>query len=102
MTKDSQLESAITSAVTAAANAAVVQTDISYIKKDVAEIKAALRDMSGTFVVRGEHEDVLKNISDHESRLRTIEENMFKYLGIAAVVSAILTIAIGAVINYFL
>lgn len=97
--KDKQLESAITSAVTAAANAAVVQTDIGYIKKDIAEIKQAVRDMPGIFLTVNEFKEHTKISDDHEKRIRVIEENMWKWIGISSIATAVAMMVISYVLK---
>lgn len=102
-TKDSsKLENAIAAAATAASNAASVQKDIEYIKKDIGEIKNAVKEMTMSFVTQAAFQDTANTATDHEKRLRLIEENMWKWVGIGTIVSVVVTTVIATIIKNYL
>ena len=70
---------------------AVVATDTSWMKKSLAGIEETLRVISSDFVSNSRFLESEKNQNDMEKRLRVIEENMWKWIGSASAIGAILT-----------
>ncbi len=60
----------------------------SYLRRDIDEIKASLKILSVGFVSRTDFEEHLKADEDHESRIRSLEKNMWKWVGASSVISA--------------
>lgn len=86
----------------AAANvsSAVLANNVEYIKSDITEIKQTLKEMTGTFVTKGEFIEVMKVQQDHEVRTRAIEQNMWKWMGMATVLSSVVGIVVGFILKY--
>jgi hypothetical protein len=86
----------------AAISAAVVSTNIDYIKRDIAEIKENMKDVLGRFVTQQDFAEHIKVDVDHEERIRTIEQNMWKWIGASSVAGALISSILGVVIKTFL
>ena len=96
------IEAAIASAVTAAANAATVQNDITWMKKSLTGIEQTLKDMNSAFVTQSAFQDTANTTTDHEKRLRTIEENMWKWIGIFTILSVALSTTVATIVKNFI
>jgi hypothetical protein len=79
--------------------AAVVSTNIEYIKGDIADIKQAIKELSGAYPTKAEFAALGLKVDDHERRTRTLEQNMWKWVGIASVLSPLLLSGLGQVIK---
>jgi hypothetical protein len=79
---------------------AVVATDTSWMKKSLTRVEETLSTMSNSFVSQADHKDVLNQLSDHETRIRTLENNMLKWMGGIAVITFIITIAVSFLLKF--
>lgn len=68
---------------------AVNTSETSNIKATIGEIKSDVRDIKINSVTQEQHNEVLKIITDHEARLRTIETAITKLMtwGAAALIA---------------
>jgi len=91
-------------AVSTAATIANTVTDIKlgYIQRDVGEIKQSLKEMSGVFATKIETVEMSKIQVDHESRIRTIEQNMWKGIGLFSFISSLIGIIGGWIVSHLL
>ena len=90
---------AIVTAATAAATsaaAALVGKDIEYIKRDIGDIKQALKEQNNIFVSQQEHGELSKKVDDHEQRIRIME----RYVWIAIGGGYIINMVIGFYLLY--
>lgn len=82
---------------------AVMGNDISYIKKDIGEIKESIKDISKQHITRAEFVEFVESFNrtstDHERRLRIIEENMWKWVGMSIVFSSVMAIGISVLVK---
>ncbi len=74
---------------------ASMQKDISWIRDILTELKTDFKGISASFTSKSAFVELEKQVDDHEKRIRTIEENMWKWLGVASVVTSVITIIIG-------
>lgn len=65
--------------------------NIQYIQKDILEIKQSLKDINTLYVTQTEFVEHLKDDADHELRIRTIEQSMWKWLGISTTAGMVLS-----------
>ncbi len=77
-----------------AVETAVMAKNIDSIKIDVSEVKQTLKELFGVFVTKIEFTDVSKIQVDHESRIRVIEANMWKWLGMSSVIASLVAIIV--------
>jgi hypothetical protein len=49
---------------------------LSYIRRDVDEIKVTLKDLKNSYITQEEFTEHVKIADDHESRIRTLEESV--------------------------
>ena len=86
-----------------AKDVAVAGNDIARIKTDIGEIKEGIKDISKQFPTRAEFLEVIKVINettaDHERRMRIIEENMWKWVGMSIVFSSVMAIGISVLVK---
>lgn len=80
---------------------ALINNNISFIQSDVKEIKQSIKELSGVFVTKSEHLEILKVQEDHEHRTRAIEQNMWKYVGIYSAVSFIVATVTPFILRLF-
>jgi hypothetical protein len=76
-------------AESASVAAATMGTDIGYIKRDIGEIKAAIKDMGSTFVTESTHSEVVSVQKDHEDRIRSIEKYVWIAIGALYILNAV-------------
>lgn len=76
-----------------------VSIHLSYIRRDIFDIRQTLTDMRNAYVTRSDYEEHLKADDDHEERIRSLERSYWKYIGASGAVSAIITILGGYFIN---
>jgi hypothetical protein len=79
---------------------AVVATDTSWMKKSLTGIEATLNDMSKAFVTAVQHQEVCKNISDHEIRLTALEGANIKNVVLLSVGIGILTLLTSLIVYH--
>lgn len=65
---------------------------LSYVRRDIDEIKAILKDMKSGYVTRSDFDDHLGVANDHELRIRIIEKNMWKWSGISGVLGGAIAV----------
>ena len=65
--------------------------NISYIQKDMADVKQSLKEITGMYVTNKDFADYIKTSDDHENRIRKMEENMWRWVGISSVVASVIT-----------
>lgn len=73
---------------------AIVGSDISYIKKDIAEIKEVLKNQELGQVSKEEFKIQQEMSKDHENRVRSIESNVLKWMGGLAVGNGVVSIIV--------
>ncbi len=73
---------------------------LSYIRRDIDEIKGGIKDLKNSYVSRVDFDEHLKIDEDHEERLRTIEQSMWKYIGYSSAISSFVGIGGAFLIQY--
>lgn len=81
---------------------AIMSNDIGYIKSDIKDIKISIEKLSGVFASKAEMVEVNKIQVDHENRIRTGEQSMWKYLGASAVITIIVSIVLPLILKLFI
>lgn len=102
---DEEAKSVLAASTTAATSAAIAAAksaadvvsatmgkDISYIQKDISEMKMSLKEIAIGYVTVADFKDHLRIDTDHENRLRTLEQAMWKNIGLSSTIGA--TVAI--------
>lgn len=79
---------------------ATVTVDIAYIRRDIGELKTAVRELGGQFPTKAEFVELVKSGADREVRIRSLEQNQWKAIGMASVVSAVLSIVIAYLLKF--
>lgn len=90
-----------------------VAIHLSYIRRDIdeiksnqsknnTEIKTAITNLQNSYITRVDFDNHLKTDEDHETRLRVIEENMWKRIGATGLISSIGSAVLLATIEYVL
>jgi tRNA U34 5-carboxymethylaminomethyl modifying GTPase MnmE/TrmE len=92
-------ELATTTSNTAVVLATKTAESIDWIKQGLSRIETKLETMDKAFVTSVQHQEVLSELNDHETRIRTIESNMLKWMGGIAALTAVLTMGIGIVLK---
>lgn len=83
---------------------------MSYIRRDVDELKTLqnkqhtetiekLNEMQSSYPTRKEFEEFTKIVSDHETRIRTLEKTMWKWIGIASTIGAVASLIVQVVLK---
>lgn len=75
---------------TAAVNAAIVANDISYIKKDITEIKNSINSFPTIFISRSEFDTTKELVKEHSKQLEQMERIMYLGIGGLTVITFIL------------
>lgn len=83
-------EALVKVAAEAASAQAKMTVDIGYIKSDISTIKTDMKAAQVYYASSASLINVNRLISDHETRLRTIETNMWKLVGGLSVLSALI------------
>ncbi len=78
---------------------ATISTDLSWMKKSLSGIEQTLKEMSGVFVSTTIFSENQKMTDDHETRIRSIENNMGKWMGAIGVITFIITIAVSYILK---
>lgn len=65
---------------------------LSYIRRDIDEIKLTLRELGGQFVTSVDYAEHLKSHQDHEERIRVLEESRWKVVGATGIIVGLITI----------
>ena len=82
---------ALTKVATEAASAQVkLAADVEYIKATIGEIKADMKAAQVYYATSVAVKDANDCIKDHETRLRSMESSMWKFVGAFSVISAII------------
>ena len=63
--------------------------NIQYIQKDILEIKQTLKDINTSYVSTSEFAEHILTDNDHENRIRAIEQNMWKWMGMSTILGAV-------------
>lgn len=90
-----------------------VAVHLAYIRRDIDEIKVnqdknnldlkeSIKDLKNGFVTHTEFAETEKITDDHENRIRTIEKNMWKWIGMSSIISSFGGGIIIALIEHFL
>lgn len=61
---------------------------LSYIRRDVDQILVTLKDLKKDFVSRADFDEHTEVTKDHETRIRLLERNMWRWVGASSVISA--------------
>lgn len=106
VTAQRAVELATTAAATATALAnktsettAIISNDISWMKKSLAGIEITLKEMTGAFVTSIRFGEFERDAQDRETRIRALEQNMWKLVGMTSVITTIITISLGFVLK---
>ncbi len=78
---------------------AVVANDVSWMKKSLEGIELKLNEMEKAFVTATQHQEVLNEIADHESRIRVIETRTWIWVGGLAVLTFLIPILLKVFFN---
>jgi hypothetical protein len=72
---------------------AIIGNNIEYVKKDIAEIKASIKDLSGVYLTKQEYDDSRRQLLDRLSQLEQ-SSNLWKWLSptLSAIITAVLTL----------
>lgn len=73
-----------------------------YVRRDVGEIKSTLSDMKNGFVTRVDFDEHLKSDTDHENRIRTIEQSTWKNLGFSSAIGAVISLIGASLIQHYI
>lgn len=90
-----------------------VSVHLSYIRRDIdqirtdltknsQEVKGAIDELRNAYVTRTDFSEHEKKDEDHETRIRTIEKTLWKYVGASSVISAIASASLVALVQYFI
>lgn len=85
-----------------AAKTAEISLNITYIQRDILEIKQQLKEQGGSSVTMRDFQEHLRNGKDHETRIRVLEQSMWKQVGMSSVISSVIAVVITILIKYFL
>lgn len=77
-----------------------VAIHLSYLRRDIYTLSNKIDNISVNFVTINDFREHLKADDDHEQRIRTLEQAMWKYIGTASVISGIITSGLGLFIQY--
>lgn len=71
---------------------AIINNNISFIQKDISEIKVAFKELSGVFITKQALEEIAKRTEERLIRLEN-ESNLWKWLSpsLAAILGSIMT-----------
>lgn len=78
---------------------AVMGADITRIKEDIKEIKDNMKDVSKQYVTLGDFSEAQKAALDRETRLRVLEQNMWRQVGMSSVIASVIAVIITIVIK---
>lgn len=81
------------------ANIAVIHTDISYIKKDITEIKLAIKELAGVYVTKQEFVDETKAL---KLRLESQEKSATLWRFVTPILSGILCSIVTFLVIFYL
>lgn len=112
MSKESSAAAAAAAAALASTNAqeaakvaansasiiAVVANDVLWMKKSLIGIENKLEEMTKVFVTESQHQEVCKNIEDHEVRLNNLETSNTRLTVMLVIGSSILTVLVSLLI----
>ncbi len=76
------------------AEATALALNVSYIQRDIMEIRTDIKGMSGTFVTMADFTEHNKIDGDHESRIRLLEQSQWKLAGMSSLGGAVISTAI--------
>ena len=75
---------------------------LGYIRRDVDEIRSGIRDLKNSYVTHEDFEETKRTVSDHETRVRSVEQSMWKYIGYSSAISSIIGIGGAFLAQYLL
>lgn len=78
-----------------------ISIHLSYLRRDVSDIKITLNKLEGNYVTQNDFKEHLKADDDHEQRIRSLEKALWKYVGFSSAISAILAVGGSALIEHF-
>lgn len=73
-----------------------------YMRRDISEIKTSINELKNSYVTQKDFSEHLKADEDHENRIRTIEQNMWKQIGTSSVISALGSAILLSVAQHFI
>ena len=87
---------AVSDAAVAASSiqSSAISVDITRIKEDIKEIKDDLKEGSRQYVNNTDYAEHLKADADHETRIRVLEQSMWKQVGMSSVISSVIAVGI--------
>lgn len=75
---------------------------LSYIRRDIVDIKTQLTDLKGAYVTRVDYNEHLKAAEDHEQRIRGLEKDLWKRIGLTSAISALGSSGLLTLIQHFI
>ena len=91
---------AVALATKTAETTGIISNDISWMKKSLSGIEVTLAKMNDAFVTSAQHAEVCRIQTDHEERLRKIEDKFGKWVGAVAVITFVVTLLGGYLIKF--
>lgn len=90
-----------------------VSVHLSYIRRDIdqirtdltknsQEVKGAIDELRNAYVTRQDYNEHLKADEDHENRIRIIEKNMWRQIGVSSILSSVGGAVLVAALQYFI
>ncbi len=75
---------------------------LSYIRRDIDTINAKLDNLTNGYVTKADFEEHQKIDQDHEERIRTIEQELWKYIGFSSAISSAIALGGSFLIQHFI
>lgn len=75
---------------------------LSYIRRDIVDIKSQLIDLKNSYVTQVDFDKHLNVDKDHEDRIRALEKDMWKRIGLTSAISALGSSGLLTVIQHFI
>ncbi len=73
---------------------------LGYISRNLAELNKKMDAVQNSTVGRDEWANHLKADEDHEARIRILEQNMWKQIGMASIIASVVAVGITLVIKF--
>jgi len=95
-------EIAAKAAAESATAIAVVATDTSWMKKSLTRVEETLTKMGESFITNAQHQEVCKEVDDHEVRINNLETEKTRIVLLLSVASFLLTAVVGLIVYHIL
>jgi len=78
---------------------ALMGKDITNIQVGIVAINQTLKEISGAYITTNDFAEHIKIDNDHEIRIRSLEQSMWKLAGVSSTISAVLTMGFAYVLK---